>query len=85
MASATAVVTASSFTSAAVAIVSVASAASAAVDEFSVETFGEFLLGSLTDREDLACEVEGLAGHLVVEVNYGKRARLAPIYLFCRL
>ena len=54
---------------AAVASTSVASAATARVYELAVETFCEFLFSSLADCEDLASEVEGLACHLVVDVD----------------
>ena len=51
------------------AFVSVASATSAAVYELAVETFGQLLFCSFTYSEDFACEMEGLACHLVVEVH----------------
>ena len=50
-------------------VTSVASAATASVYEFAVETFCEFLFSCFADCEDLACEVEGLACHLVVDVD----------------
>ena len=65
----TVVVTASAAVAAASTVMSVASAATACVYVLSVEAFSEFLLCSLAYCKDLACEVEGLACHLVVEVH----------------
>lgn len=47
-----------------------ASASAGALLELSVQAFGQFLLGGVADCEDLACEVEGLAGHGMVEVHH---------------
>ena len=44
----------------------VASAAAISVDILSVKALCEFLLSRFADCEDLSCEVEGLACHLVV-------------------
>ena len=52
-----------------VATAAMTSAATASVHELAVKTFCEFLLCRLADCEDLACEVEGLACHLVVDVD----------------
>ena len=53
--------------SAAASTVSVATAASVYI--FTMESLCKFLLSCLANCEDLACEAEGLAGHLVVEVH----------------
>ena len=58
-----------SFTSTAVAVVSVTSAASACVYKFSVESLCEFLFCSFADSKDLAFEMKGLTGHLMVKVH----------------
>lgn len=42
---------------------------SASVDELTVETFGDLLLGSLPDSKDLAAELECLVCHRMVEVH----------------
>ena len=47
-----------------------ASASAGALLEFSVQAFLEFLLGGVADGEDLAGEIEGLAGHGVIEVHH---------------
>lgn len=38
-------------------------------EELSVEAFSQLLLGSVTDTEDCACEIQGLACHRKVEIH----------------
>ena len=47
-----------------------ASASAGALLELSVQAFGQFLLCGVADCEDLAGEIEGLAGHGVIEVHH---------------
>ena len=63
----TAMATAFAVASAAASTVSVASAASVYI--FTMESLCKFLLSCLANCEDLACEAEGLAGHLMIEVH----------------
>ena len=58
-----------SFAASAVAAVTVASAASATMYIFAVKALCKFLLGRFAYCKYLTLEMEGLAGHLVVEVH----------------
>ena len=66
---------------AASAALAVMAAATFLRSEFAVQAFGQFLLGSVTYRDNLSLEIQCLAGHRMIEVhghgifmNLGNRA-----------
>lgn len=60
------------FSMAASAALAVMAAATFLRSEFAMQAFGQFLLGSVTYRDNLSLEIQCLAGHRMIEVHgYG--------------